>query len=105
MRCEKCGKTIDNNSKFCEFCGEKITKKISLQTPSPEAVFREEEASAENPEARHEIFIGFVWVVIGVVITWGSYSLASDGGTYFVFWGLIVYGVYKIIKGAYHLFS
>lgn len=26
MECSKCGKIIDDNSKFCEFCGSKISK-------------------------------------------------------------------------------
>ena len=28
MICEKCNKNIDDDSKFCSFCGNKIEKKV-----------------------------------------------------------------------------
>ena len=31
MICEKCNKNIDDDSKFCSFCGNKIEKKVYLK--------------------------------------------------------------------------
>ena len=42
---------------------------------------------------------GLLWIGAGVILTGVTYALAP-GGTYFVFWGAIVYGLYKILKAA-----
>lgn len=38
--------------------------------------------------------------VIGLALTFGSYLIAPDGGTYYVFGGLIAWGVIMMIWGA-----
>jgi hypothetical protein len=92
---------VDGDSRFCEFCGEIII--------SPEITYnninRENLSESNEKAGQGEMIVGLVLTIIGGVITWVSYSFASDGGTYYVFWGLIVYGVYKMIKGASSFFS
>ncbi len=42
---------------------------------------------------------GAVWAIGGGVITFFSYESAAGGGTYFVFYGAIIYGLIKFIGG------
>ncbi|MFH1968099.1 MAG: zinc ribbon domain-containing protein [bacterium] len=107
IKCPTCRKLIDNDSKFCEFCGGKIDPKkdatgdININFENRNDVL----LSPEKQLAKQEITTGVIWVAIGIVITWLSYTFASEGGTYFIFWGLVIYGAYKIIKGSYNLSS
>ena len=42
---------------------------------------------------------GAAWLGLGVVATWFSYSMAElTGGTYFVFYGAIIFGGWQAIK-------
>ncbi len=40
--------------------------------------------------------LGIVLIVMGGGLTWWSYAEASQGGTYVVWWGLILYGAYLL---------
>ena len=42
---------------------------------------------------------GGVICLIGLVVTVGSYSAASGGGTYVVAWGAILFGALQMIQG------
>ena len=44
---------------------------------------------------------GCIWCLAGLVLTGGSYALASPGGIYFVFWGLILYGGILFVRGMF----
>lgn len=48
---------------------------------------------------------GAIWFTIGTVATIATYSAASDGGTYFVAWGPMVFGGYQLLKGLYLYFN
>ena len=45
---------------------------------------------------------GIGMLVLGGLITLGTYSAASDGGTYFVTTGLFVVGGINLIRGIYY---
>ena len=45
------------------------------------------------------ILIGVVLVVIGLGVTFVSYSSASAGGSYVVAWGAVLVGIIRIIRG------
>lgn len=46
------------------------------------------------------IVLGLLFAIGGLVITLWSYAKAANqGGTYYVTWGAVVYGVYLIYKG------
>lgn len=105
MHCIKCGKNISDDSRFCEFCGNeiKIKEQPVTKTVSDSQQSGSSFGNIKRQEAKQEITVGIIWAGIGAAITWISYTMASDGDTYFIFWGLIIYGGYKIIKGIYHL--
>lgn len=47
---------------------------------------------------------GALWCIGGIVVTVGSYSLASSsssGGSYFIAWGAVLFGAIQFLKGLY----
>lgn len=39
------------------------------------------------------LFFSLLWLIGGIVVTVVSYNAAKDGGTYYVTWGAILYGL------------
>ena len=48
--------------------------------------------------ARHMVY-GILWAVGGTIVTVATYEAASGGGTYFVAWGAILFGIFDFFKG------
>lgn len=48
---------------------------------------------------KRDMLIGGLWIVGGLIITIGTYTMASNGGTYFITYGPIIYGVIRFFKG------
>jgi rRNA maturation protein Nop10 len=44
---------------------------------------------------------GCLWSLAGLALTGGSYALASPGGIYFIFWGLMLYGGILFLRGMF----
>ncbi|MCA6362405.1 MAG: hypothetical protein IM638_05165 [Bacteroidetes bacterium] len=60
------------------------------------------ETDPETGEAStggRDMLIGGLWIAGGLIITIGTYSMASNGGTYFITYGPIIYGVIRFFKG------
>ena len=49
--------------------------------------------------AQEMMMKGALWCIGGIVVTFGTYSLASGGGTYIIAWGAIVFGAVKFVRG------
>jgi hypothetical protein len=45
------------------------------------------------------MLFGGLWMAGGAAISLITYQAASGGGTYFVFWGAVVWGAIDFIKG------
>lgn len=45
------------------------------------------------------ILIGLIAIVLGLLLTSASYSSTDEIGSYRIFYGAVIYGIYKIIKG------
>lgn len=104
MICENCKKPVGVNEKFCGNCGAETIKKI----PDERVYYNDssqtdhdsyEYGTTSNEGGNGEIIAGIIILIIGAALTWITYEAASAGGTYYVFWGLIIYGGYKILKG------
>ena len=46
-----------------------------------------------------QLAVGVGMIVLGVVISVATYAFASGGGSYFIAWGLPLFGVITIVKG------
>jgi uncharacterized membrane protein YvbJ len=101
MFCKNCKKQIGENEKFCGYCGIKVDKDnlILEKNKQTNDYFSKTYSDTQDKSNHGEIVAGAIMLLIGVVLTWITYEAASGGGTYFVFWGLIIYGGYKVIKG------
>lgn len=118
MFCKNCGKQIPIDSKFCGLCGANNIKQ-QRETPHEESAHKNSVAREDTPLTEHELQIallmseakkvatkmilgGIGWIAAGLVITGITYSIAEPGGSYYVFWGLSIYGAYRLIKGVYY---
>ena len=112
MFCTNCGNKISGKSAFCTECGNPTTLKkdeVSSASQTPAQSSEEVEQAyyylllieQAKKTANIEIAKGIGWAVLGLVITFITYAMASDGGTYFVFWGLVIYGAYIFLRGLY----
>lgn len=52
----------------------------------------------ENPDKKN-MLVGMIWCVLGIAITFISYYCAKEGGSYSIFYGAVLYGVYQAGKG------
>ena len=52
--------------------------------------------------ARRELIQGVVWFGGAGLITLVAYSMAKPGGRYFVFWGALAYGAFRLLRGIYY---
>lgn len=48
---------------------------------------------------------GSLWCIGGLLVTFLTYSAASDGGTYVIAWGAVIFGAIQFFKGLYQRFS
>jgi hypothetical protein len=48
---------------------------------------------------RKRILIGFLWAAGGGAVTAFTYLSSTNGGTYVVAWGAMIFGVYDMIRG------
>ncbi|APV45006.1 zinc-ribbon domain-containing protein [Dehalogenimonas formicexedens] len=48
-----------------------------------------------------KMITGALWAIGGGIVTALTYSSAGDGGTYVVFWGAIIFGIYDILRGLF----
>lgn len=107
MRCSNCDYKLDSNSKFCTKCGTSVSQpeKEESGEGSVDKYFNEQKKSLIEEAkalADSEMKQGIIWFVIASAITFGGYLFASEGGTYYVFWGAMIYGIYRLIRGFYY---
>ncbi len=103
MECTNCGQNNDSDAKFCSKCGKGMTK--NEEEGSVDRYFKNKKQSLIEEAkalAEGEMKQGVIWFVIGLVITGGGWLFASEGGTYYVLWGAMIYGIYKLIRGFWY---
>jgi hypothetical protein len=49
---------------------------------------------------KKQVMLGLGIAAVGLVLTVATYSAASGGGSYFVFWGAIIFGLIRAGHGA-----
>lgn len=102
MHCKNCGQKNEDDSKYCIKCGQSLGKEVE---GSVDRYFKEQKTN-QIEEAKkiadQEVRTGVITFIIGLVITIGGYMLAPAGGTYFVLWGAMIYGIYRLIRGFWY---
>lgn len=59
--------------------------------------YKQEKREAGNKN----MLYGALWCVGGLLVTILTYSAASDGGTYVVAWGAVIFGAIQFFKGVF----
>ncbi len=106
MICPKCNTTNNNDAKFCTSCGNNLAStQAKVSEGSVDMYFKNQDRvlmQEANKVADDVIKRGFITIAIGLGITFVTWLFASEGGTYYVFWGLVIYGGYIVLKGLYY---
>lgn len=106
MICNNCQKANSDDARFCAHCGADLSKDKSVaKEGSVDRYFAEQKANFLDEAkklADSEMKQGIVWFVIALAITFGSYLFASEGETYYVFWGAMIYGIYRLVRGFWY---
>jgi hypothetical protein len=113
--CTSCGTQLSYRNSFvwdgrpvCGAClgkldsSQKKPESVAPVSPGvPDAAAPEDRAALARKYAK-SMRNGILWAVGGAVITAATYRRASSqGGTYFVTWGAIVFGIYDFFKGLF----
>ena len=112
MYCKNCGEKLEEGTKFCKSCGEAVGSNQNSIEPAredrPQITQEEMEAFTKlflreqaKSLASQEMVKGFLWFIGGGFITLLTLALAGEGETYFVFWGAMLYGIYRLLRGLY----
>lgn len=57
--------------------------------------YKEEEKKA----GRSNMLFGALWCIGGIIVTVMTYNASSEGGTYIVAWGAMLFGAIQFIRG------
>lgn len=60
---------------------------------------KQDEYTLKQEAARKDMVRGGLWCGLGIVVTIGSYAMASGGGHYVVAWGAIIFGGIQFFRG------
>ncbi len=84
--------------KFSEEQVDRVFNNPELMTAAISAM-SDAQKEEESKEGTGTIVKGVICIVAGLGITLLSYTMASGGGKFKLMWGLVVYGIYMVIKG------
>lgn len=76
MICEKCGRTIDDDSTYCPYCGQEVIKKESIDA------FFEDRGNYWKDGTKlytQNESVGILWIILAFVIPLGGVAM------YFIF--------------------
>ena len=65
MKCPKCKATIDDNSKFCDYCGTKLNE----NTNKPTTIIKPTTESLERKNLLKTIFVGDICLTLEISLT------------------------------------
>jgi hypothetical protein len=73
------------------------------QPPVPDDMPTADERRVLEIRGRRRITFGVIWLVAGLLmtlITYANVASSEFGGTYFIFWGPVLYGIHLIYSGS-----
>jgi len=76
---------------------------LSIPSPAPSPGCPATAAAAETHPGRRDIVCGSLWLIIGIVVTAGTYLIAAEagGGRYIVAWGAMLFGGLQFLRGLF----
>lgn len=109
VKCLKCGEIRSNveQQKRCWKCGSseyKLTEQSNSKIPEKEVMPISSESSNSELLAKQyagKMVSGLLWAIGGTIVTVATYEAASEGGTYFIAWGAIVFGIIDFFRGLF----
>jgi hypothetical protein len=60
--------------------------------------------ASQNHDPQHDMLVGGLWCVGGILVTAITYSAAQGGGHYVVAWGAILFGGIQFMRGLFRCF-
>jgi hypothetical protein len=67
--------------------------------PAPYQQDTAEQRDVVRAKNERGVVFGVLWILFGIVMTAISYSMTSAyGGVYFLYWGAVAYGIYRIVR-------
>lgn len=59
---------------------------------------------ANKERGKKDMLYGALWCIGGIIVTVATYSAASNGGTYIIAYGAIIWGAIQFFKGLINVF-
>ena len=67
--------------------------------PAPYQTVSDQQRQIWRTKGKRSIGFGAVWIVAGLVITIMTYQAAANGGVYFIAYGPVLFGIYRLVLG------
>lgn len=107
QKCSNCGLVNFANVEVCRRCQSPFSANPSTQnfsSHSATATFdqpRVSEYADTTPDNTHlkRFIFGLLWFAGGSLVSYFSYNSAEGGGSYYVFYGAIIFGLIDMIRG------
>jgi len=109
--CVSCRSPLATGAVLCTRCGTNQRTGTNVRTqvtaaPKPVSAPRKTYSSGSSSSGMGNMLLGGVLVVVGLAVTIGTYSAASQGGgSYYIFWGPVILGGFRFFKGLGQMMS
>jgi hypothetical protein len=97
-QCPHCKEYIASDATYCRFCKAPMDPNVRAQ--AVEKLAQDNKRERRRDATKH-MLIGAGLFVLGVAITAGTYTMASEGGSYVITYGLVISGAADFIYGGY----
>lgn len=120
MFCSSCGSGVSSTHRFCASCGAAVlVRQLDEVVPNtnPDDVSEIDDlvdtrllteisgnwyrTSELRSLAWKEVGTGLLWLAGGGLASYVGYSHSGDGGGYMLFYGALLYGAYRVLRGFY----
>jgi hypothetical protein len=92
------GNTIDDLRN--EFDNRGFPEAVTALIISTGEELRKRDIAADNAEKRDYGYLGLAMIVLGAIVTAGSYYMAGPGGTYTIAVGMFLVGAWYVLKAS-----
>ena len=90
--CQDCGTFLIATADRCSLCGREYP-------PTDDDTSRNSEKIRRQRDANNDVWWGIAICIVFGGIALGTFIYAEPGSSFYILWGPILYGVYRILKG------